>query len=77
MSTLPPCTLVPAKIIGLWLALLFFFYFKIYLFVRMLSLHHRCMGSSLVVVSGGSSLVSVPGLLTALASLAAEHDRGA
>ena len=71
MSTLPH-TLIPAKIIGLWLALLFFLIFKIYLFMSVLSLHHRCMGFSRVVVSGGSSLV-LCGLLLAMAPLVAEH----
>ena len=73
MSTLR-CTLVPAKIIGLWLALLFFFLlFEIYLFMSVLSLHPCCMGFSLVLVSGGYSLVSAHGLLIAGASLVAEH----
>ena len=73
MSTLR-CTLVPAKIIGLWLALLFFFLlFEIYLFMSVLSLHPCCMGFSLVLVSGGYSLVLAHGLLIAGASLVAEH----
>ena len=40
--------------------------------VFVLGLHH-CVGFSLVAVRGGYSLVVVHGLLTAVASLGAEH----
>ena len=43
-----------------------------YLFLIMLGLH-CCVGFSLVVVTGGYSLVAVRGLLVELASLVAEH----
>ena len=49
----------------------FFFHF-IYLFLALLSLL-CCMGFSLVVASGISSLVAVLGLLIAVASLVEEH----
>ena len=41
--------------------------------MSVLSLHPCCMGFSLVLVSGGYSLVSAHGLLIAGASLVAEH----
>ena len=47
------------------------FYF-IYSFLALLGLL-CCMGSSLVVASGGYSLVAVLGLLSAAASLVEEH----
>ena len=43
----------------------------IYLFVVVLGL--RCSGFSLVVVGGGYSPLTVPGLLIVVASLAVEH----
>ena len=45
-----------------------------YLFLSVAVLGLRCRaGFSLVAVSGGYALVTVPGVLTAVASLAAEH----
>ena len=43
-----------------------------YLFLAVLGLH-RCPGFSLVAASGGYSLVLIPGLLIAVASLVAKH----
>ena len=45
---------------------------RMYLFLSVLGLGCR-EGSPLVAVSGGYSLAMVPGLLTAVASLLAEH----
>ena len=50
----------------------FFIYNFIYLFLTMLGLH-CCVGFSLVVESGGYSLVAVHRLLITGASLVAEH----
>ena len=52
----------------------FFFFFLsfVYLFLVVLGLHCSA-GFSLVVASGGYSLVAVCGLLIAVASLIAEH----
>ena len=47
------------------------FYNFIYLFVVVLGL--RCSGFSLVGAGGGYSLLTVPGLLIAVASLDVEH----
>ena len=49
-----------------------FLYNFIYLFLAVLGLH-CCSGFSLVVASRAYSLVAVHGLLTAVASLVAEH----
>ena len=50
----------------------FFFLSFVYLFLAVLGLHCSA-GFSLVVASGGYSLVAVCGLLIAVASLIAEH----
>ena len=54
------------------LQVFFFFFHFIYLFFALLSLL-CCVGFSLVVASGISSLVAVLGLLIAVASLVEEH----
>ena len=51
---------------------LFFFFFNIYLFLAVLSLHY-CTGFSLVVASGGYSLVAEHRFFIAVASLVAEQ----
>ena len=53
-------------------AFFFFFLSFVYLFLVVLGLHCSA-GFSLVVASGGYSLVAVCGLLIAVASLIAEH----
>ena len=50
--------------------LIIFIYF---FFLAVLGLH-CCMGFSLVVASGGYSLVAVHGLITAVAFLVVEHE---
>ena len=49
------------------------FFKKSYLFILAVLGLHCCMGVSLVVVSGGYSLVVVCGLLIVVASLVEEH----
>ena len=50
----------------------FFFYNFIYLFLAVLGLHY-CSGFSLVLASGGYSLVAVHGFLSVMAFLVVEH----
>ena len=50
----------------------FFFYNFIYLFLAVLGLH-CCSGFSLVLASGGYSLVAVHGFLIVVAFLVVEH----
>ena len=50
-----------------------FIYSLIYYFLLVVLCLRGCAGFSLVVASRGHSLVVVPGLLTTVASLVAEH----
>ena len=65
----------PARISGVWDFCLLFCFLQIYLFMYFW-LHWvlvAVFGLSLVVASRGYSLLAVLGLLTAVASLVAEH----